>query len=871
MNRDIRDEDLDENDDGSVDVDLPDDTADIMEMPDGSAVVTMETVGPEESRDFYANMAETMETYELDRIAMRYIDLLEKDKNAREDRDKQYEEGIRRTGLGKDAPGGANFMGASRAVHPIMAEGCVDFASRAIKEMFPPDGPVRTKIVGEVDDLKQQRAERKRDFLNWQITEQIEEFRDEQEQMLTQLPLGGSQYIKVWYDERQKRPTIEFLPIDRVILPFAASNFYTAQRAAEVHEITEWEYKRRVSTGMYIDGFSFTSSIEPEQTKSQKANDKIEGKAFQDNEDGLRKVFHIYTYLEFEDDKHSGAEMAPYIMMVDEQSSKVIGLYRNWEDGDDTMTKLDWIVEFKFIPWRGAFAIGLPHLIGGLSAALTGALRALLDSAHINNAATMLKLKGAKLSGQTQQVEVTQVAEIEGAPGVDDIRKIAMPMPFNPPSPVLFELLGWLSTAAKGVVTTSEEKIADVTSNAPVGTTQALIEQGAAVYSAIHARLHKSQERLIKILCRLNRWHFDEMRKGDIVEDMNIQRDDFNRNTDVIPVSDPHIFSETQRMAQMQSVLMRSDKNPDLYNAKAVEERFLKQLKIPNVSELLRDVPAPEQRTLADENAAMSIGQPAYAYLQQDHIAHIQGHLMFGLDPSFGSNPFIAPQFTHNAIEHIKQHMTLWYLNRMNGYVANLRGGKPVSNYDNPKLTAIIDQLYASVGQHVALDSQQVFSQILPQIQQLQQIAQQYAPAAVLPPDAQVVKDTSMAETKRKEAKDQQDMQLAQAKLQSDMQRDQADTQNKGQLEQAKAQADVQRVQAQMQIDMQREQAKAQADMQREMAQIQADMQREQLRSDTQIKIAEMQREAQIAIENAKILHQTVVATQPQGVPNGNV
>ena len=871
MNRDTRDEDLDENDDGSVDVDLPDDTADILEMPDGSAVVSMETVGPEESRDFYANMAETMETYELDRIAMRYIDLLEKDKNAREDRDKQYEEGIRRTGLGKDAPGGANFMGASRAVHPIMAEGCVDFASRAIKEMFPPDGPVRTKIIGEVDDLKQQRAERKRDFLNWQITEQIEEFRDEQEQMLTQLPLGGSQYIKVWYDEQQKRPMIEFLPIDRVILPFAASNFYTAQRAAEVHEITEWEYKRRVSTGMYIDGFSFTSSIEPEQTKSQKANDKIEGKAFQDNEDGLRKVFHIYTYLEFEDDKHSGAEMAPYIMMVDEQSSKVIGLYRNWEDGDDTMTKLDWIVEFKFIPWRGAFAIGLPHLIGGLSAALTGALRALLDSAHINNAATMLKLKGAKLSGQTQQVEVTQVAEIEGAPGVDDIRKIAMPMPFNPPSPVLFELLGWLSTAAKGVVTTSEEKIADVTSNAPVGTTQALIEQGAAVYSAIHARLHKSQERLIKILCRLNRWHFDEMRKGDIVEDMNIQRDDFNRNTDVIPVSDPHIFSETQRMAQMQSVLQRSDKNPDLYNAKAVEERFLKQLKIPNVSELLRDVPAPEQRTLADENAAMSIGQPAYAYLQQDHIAHIQGHLMFGLDPSFGSNPFIAPQFTHNAIEHIKQHMTLWYLNRMNGYVANLRGGKPVSNYDNPKLTAIIDQLYASVGQHVALDSQQVFSQILPQIQQLQQIAQQYAPAAVLPPDAQVVKDTSMAETKRKEAKDQQDMQLAQAKLQSDMQRDQADTQNKGQLEQAKAQADVQRVQAQMQIDMQREQAKAQADMQREMAQIQADMQREQLRSDTQIKIAEMQREAQIAIENAKILHQTVVATQPQGVPNGNV
>ncbi len=490
--------------------------------------------------------------------------------------------------------------------------------------------------------------------------------------------------------------------------------------------------------------------------------------------------------MEFESDNETKGEMAPYIMMVDEQSSEVIGLYRNWEEGDDTMTKLDWIIEFKFIPWRGAYAIGLPHLIGGLSAALTGALRALLDSAHINNAATMLKLKGAKISGQTQQIEVTQVAEIEGAPGVDDIRKIAMPMPFNPPSQVLFELLGWLDNAAKGVVTTSEEKIADVTSNAPVGTTQALIEQGAAVYSAIHARLHQSQARLIKVLCRLNRWHFDEMRKGEIVQDLEIEREDFDRNTDVIPVSDPHIFSETQRMAQMQAVLQRSDAHPDLYNAKAVEERFLKQIKIPNISELLKDVPAPEQRTLADENAAMSIGHPAYAYMQQDHLAHIQGHLMFGMDPAFGANPFIAPQFLPNAIEHIKQHMTLWYLNRMNGYVANLRGGKPVTDYDNPKLTGIIDQLYATVGQHVAMDSQQVFSQILPQLQQLQQQLQQGMPPPQLPPDAQVVKDTAMAETQRKTAKDQQDVQIDIQQMQADIAKHKMDNDTKVAIENAK-------------------------------------------------------------------------------------
>jgi chaperonin GroES len=826
-------DDLELNEDGSVDVELPDDFSDITEMPDGSAVVSIETKGPEEVPDFYNNMAEELDGFELDTLGMRYVNLLEKDKNAREERDKQYEEGIRRTGLGKDAPGGANFMGASRAVHPVMAEGCVDFASRAIKELYPPDGPVRTKIMGKVDELKTQRAERKRDFLNWQITEQIEEFRDEQEQMLTQLPLGGSQYLKVWYDEQKKRPTLEFVPIDRIILPFAASNFYTAQRAAEVHEITEWEYNRRVANGMYKSAFKVTSGQEPEQTLAQKANDKIEGRKFQDNEDGLRKVYHIYTYLELEEDNFAKGEMAPYIMMVDEQSSEVIGLYRNWEEGDETMTKLDWIIEFKFIPWRGAYAIGLPHLIGGLSAALTGALRALLDSAHINNAATMLKLKGAKISGQTQQIEVTQVAEIEGAPGVDDIRKIAMPMPFNPPSPVLFELLGWLDKAAKGVVTTSEEKIADVNSQAPVGTTQALIEQGAAVYSAIHARLHQSQARLIKVLCRLNRWHFDEMQKGDVVADLEISREDFNRNTDVIPVSDPHIFSETQRMAQMQAVLQRADAHPDLYDTKAVEERFLKQIKIPNISELLKDVPAPEQRTLADENAAMSLGHPAYAYMQQDHLAHIQGHLMFGMDANFGANPFIAPQFLPNAIEHIKQHMTLWYLNRMNGYVANLRGGKPVDNYDDPKLTAIIDKLYATVGQHVALDSQQVFSQLLPQLQQLMQMQQQMQPPAQLPPDAQVVKDTSMAETQRKAAKDTQDVQIAQARMKDEQQRAVAEMQSKAQDDERAAQLKLQ--------------------------------------------LAAMDADTKIKIENARLTHETIQQAnqmaqppQPEGVPYGN-
>ena len=772
--------------DQGIEVDLDLEESNIEELPDGSAVVTIDDFkGPEDDEDFYGNLAEDIDPWELDKIALRYLGLIDKDKEARSQRDKQYEEGIRRTGMGNDAPGGANFMGASKVVHPVMAEACVDFAARAIKELFPPDGPTRTKILGDVDKEKTEVAERKRDFMNWQLTEQIEEFRDEQEQLLTQLPLGGSQFMKIWYDENKKRPCAEFVPIDNILLPFSAANFYTAQRVTEVMDITDWEFKRRISSGLYRDTSYIRATMEPEQTRSEKATDKIEGKKFDENEDGVRRIYHVYTWLELEDDSYTKGESAPYILMIDDIESKVIGLYRNWEEGDDTMSKLDWLIEFKFIPWRGAYAVGLPHLIGGLAAALTGSLRALLDSAHINNAPTMLKLKGGKISGQSQQVEVTQVVEIEGAPGVDDVRKIAMPLTFNAPSPVLFSLMGFLEKAAKGVITTAEEKIADVTAQAPVGTTQALIEQGAAVFAAIHARLHASQSRVLKVLARLNRWYLDDMQKGDVVEDLEITREDFKRNTDVVPVSDPHIFSETQRMAQIQAVMQVMEKHPDLFNRKSVVERFLKQIKVPAVNELMRDVPDPEKRDSANENVAMSIGQPAFAYIEQDHLAHIQSHLDFAKDPILGANPMIAPAFIPHVMEHIKQHLTLWYLNRMNGYV-NKSFGKPVTDYDVEDVTPKIDKLFALAGQHVNQDSVQTFQQIMPIIQQMMQQLQQFQPKPPMTPEAQVLMDTSMAETQRRAQRDQADVQLEMKKHQDDM----ALAQEELQLKMAIAQGD---------------------------------------------------------------------------------
>ena len=756
-------------------VDMPEmDDADLEELPDGSVVVTLDTKGPMEDEDFYQNLSDSdlIQDIDLGAMALRYIELVEKDKDARKQRDKQYEEGIKRTGMGNDAPGGANFNGASKVVHPVMAETCIDFAARAIKEMFPPDGPTKTKILGDVDEEKTAIAERKRDFMNWQLTEQIEEFRDEQEQMLTQLPLGGSQYLKLWYDEKKRRPCAQFLPIDNVLLPYAAGNFYTAERFTEVDDISDWDYKRRINSGLYRETSMTRATMDPEMTGSQKATNKVEGKSQNDNEDAVRRVYHIYTWLELDDDPVTKGEMAPYILMIDDLSTEVIGLYRNWEEGDETYTKLDWVIEFKFIPWRGAYAVGLPQLIGGLSAALTGALRALLDSAHINNAATLLKLKGGKISGQSQEIEVTQVVEIEGAPGVDDVRKMAMPMPFNPPSPVLFELLGWLTNAAKGVVTTAEEKIADVNSNTPVGTTQALIEQGAVVFSSIHARLHESQARVLKILSRINRWYLNDMQRGEVVEDLDVKREDFARVTDVIPVSDPHIFSETQRMAQTQAVMAIMKDNPELFNKKVVIQRFLKQIKVPGINEIMVDVPSPVKMDSANENVAMAIGQGAYAYPEQDHLGHIQAHLDFAKSPIFGGNPIIAPTYLPKAVEHIKQHIVLWYLSRMTGYVQKAMGQK-LQDYDLQKDPKAVDKLFALASQHVEMDADETLKGIMPIIQQLVQNLQKFKPQPQMTPDTKVLLDTSMAETQRRAKRDEAEMGLKDkalaAKIEIDM------------------------------------------------------------------------------------------------------
>ena len=810
------------------------DDEDVIDTPDGGAIVRLDDDDDEpRSDDFLANLAETMPESELQTLAQTYLDLIGKDKEARKKRDEQYEEGLRRTGLGDDAPGGAQFNGATKVVHPMLTEACVDFAARAIKELFPPQGPVKDLIPGEVTADKVKKAKRKTTFMNWQLTVQSSEFRAELEQLLTQVPLGGAQYMKVTWKEDRNRPEFLFVAIDDLYLPFAATNFYTAQRKTHVQYLTAVDYQRRVKSGMYRDVDLGPVSMEPEYSVAEKANNKIEGREETSyNEDGLRTVYEVYTIAAIEDD-----EALPYIISIDKPSGKVLSIYRNWDELDEAQEELQWFVEFPFVPWRGAYPIGLPHMVGGLAAAATGALRALLDSAHISNSQTMLKLKGGSKGGQSLEIQPTQVMEIEGGMAADDIRKLIMPLPYNQPSPVLFSLLGFLVDAGKGVIRTSMEDIADGNANAPVGTTLAKIEQGMVVFSAIHARLHNSMAKLLTILHRLNAMYLDDEETDAEVGEELATRADFEGPLDVVPVSDPNIFSEAQRFAQVQAVAQRAAALPQLYNLRKVEERILDTLKIPNAKELLNPAVEPKERNAVNENVAATMGQPIVVFPEQDHIAHLKTHLAYMLSPALGMNPLIAPTFLPSILNHIKDHLASWYAYSVFELGTEATGediGDVLKAIKDPDDKRAFDAMLAEASQTVVQQAGNVFASLPPVIQQAQQVMQSLAPQPPMDPNTQAAMEQLKLQAQQIQQRAQSDAQR--------MQLDAAKTQQQAQSDQAKLQVDQAKLQQQAQIDqakLQMAQAKMQLDAQQEQARLVGDMQVEQ--QENQRKQAEMQ------------------------------
>jgi hypothetical protein len=753
--------------------------SDVEYTDDGGAIVNVsgeeDPVG--ETYEFYDNIVDTIPQEVLTSLATQLDDAIERDKKSRQRRDKEYAEAIKRTGLGKEAPGGAEFQGASRAVHPMLTEASVDYAARAIKELMPPDGPVKSYIPGEhTTPERMQRADRVKAYMNWQFLKQMKEFRPELEQLLPQLALGGSQYMRLTPDwsKRKTRPVPAYIPQDQVSIPYSASNFYTAERQTYHEHITKMEFEARVKEGMYRDITPLIQGPLPESTDAQKATDKVEGKDVYDyyNEDGLRVVHEISVSLSLEEpeegqedqEDYEGEDygIAPYLISLDEPTKKIVSVIRNWEQEDEYFERMQWMVEFPFIPWRGAYSVGLGQMIGSLAGSATGALRALLDSAHVNNIPTAVRLKGSNFPGQSKtEIQATEIVELDGGIAGDDIRKLLMPLPFNPPSQTLFQLLGFLVEAGRGVVRTTFEKLADQNPNMPVGTTLAMIEEGMQVLSAIHLRTYHAMTMVIEILHRINKMYLTDEEVMDDLGEVLAYRDDFQGPMDVVPTADPLVFSDVQRLAQLQIVAERAAAMPELYNQRVVEKRLLERTKIPNPDELLIPEQKPEAMNAVNENTAMSLGRPVAAFPDQDHLAHLQVHLDFMLNPALGQLPTIAPGFIPAVLEHIKEHLVMWYVNTnyemlMEAAEVDEEGIAQVMQDQSPETRAELDKTLAHMSPMVMKRTTEVFGQMPDIVQQAQQMMQQFQPQQPpLPLDPNM-----QAETQRRAQDDQQSAQL---------------------------------------------------------------------------------------------------------------
>lgn len=714
-----------------VDVDLgPELIPDTVMQDDGSAVVAIGDE-PDYGDDHFRNLISEVSPQKLVQISQSLLESIERDKEDRKGRDEQYADGIRRTGLGNDAPGGATFSGASKTVHPMMSEACVDFAARAIKEIWPPNGPVKGKIEGVKDKEAMARAQRVAAHMNWQLTHQMPEARSDVEKMLSQLPLGGSQYIKLRHDGNKRRPALEFVPIDDLFLPFLAANFLSAERRTHRQVLTREEYQRRVKSGMYVE-IDLVDPATPDESAPKQATDKVEGVSTNEtNEDGGRVLYEIQVFLAIEDGEGEAPDEnpKPYLITIDEQATKAVALYRDWRPDDPSENEMMWTVEFPFIPWRGAYAVGLAHLIGSVSGSATGAVRAILDSALLQNAMTLLKLKSAG-KGEAVNLQIGQINEID-AGLVDDIRKILMPVPFNPPSTALMEMLGFLVDTGKGVVQTSFEKLADMRQDAPVGTTLALIEQGLTVFSAIHARMHAAMGQVLEILYRINQMNFEV--PADYAGE--ISEADYQGPMVVIPVSDPNVFSDTQRFAQVQALMQRAAAMPQLYKARDVEEMFLRQLKI-RPEDVLVPNDTPENMDPVSENVMMTMGQPTFVLPSQDHRAHALVHCGFILSPVFGQNMVMLQTFGMPMVTHLRDHLLQYYLTESHKAVEK---ATPMIGEDGQQQAELILDVQEHCEEIMGKVSE-VLSQLAATVQQM------LAPQQ--PPDQTMAKATLDSETK---------------------------------------------------------------------------------------------------------------------------
>ena len=645
-----------------VEVEIPQvedfaDGAEIIQGPEGAIVqaIQEQMMTQVQEYDHNANLAETLDDSILGELSSELREQYETDQESRSEWEEGYTKGLDLLGVQYEERT-QPFQGASGVTHPIIAESVTQFQAQAYKELLPAGGPVRTNVLGVQDSEKEAQAVRVKDFMNYMLMEIMEEFDPDTDQMLFYLPLSGSTFKKVYFDEAKQRPVSKFIPAEDLVVSYAASDLATASRITHVLRMDENEIRKLQVAGFYRD-IDISADYEADSDPVKSKVNEIDG-VEKSATDDLYTVLEMHVNLDiegFEDVDQMGEPTGiklPYIVTLDQGSGEVLAIRRNYEENDALNQKVSYFVHYKFLPGLGFYGFGLIHMIGGLGKAATSILRQLIDAGTLANLPSGFKARGIRVRNDDEPIAPGEFRDID-APG-GDIRNSIIPLPYKEPSGTLAQLLGVLIESGRRFVSIADQQTGSPGSQQqPVGTTVALLERGMKVMSAIHKRLHYAQKTEFRILARLIRDNMPPSYPYATGVDAGIKQSDFDDRVDILPVSDPNIFSMAQRITLAQTQLQLAQSNPQLHNLQAAYKRMYQALEVQNIDEILPPAPEPQPTDPSIENARALAGQLLTAFPEQDHDAHIATHVALMVTPLVQASPSVFGMLVSHCMEHI--------------------------------------------------------------------------------------------------------------------------------------------------------------------------------------------------------------------------
>ncbi len=651
---------------------LPDSQNDVMAMLNAEDVEGIEITPEEdggviidfdpsdqrgESQDFGANLAEEIPDRDLQRLSSELLGEFDANKASRQDWEEAYSNGLELLGFSYEERT-QPFRGASGVTHPLLAEAATQFQAQAFNELLPPSGPVRTVVMGKETQKKTQQAQRVKQFMNYYITNVMEEYTPDMDQMLFFLPLAGSTFKKTYYDETLDRAVSKFVPAENLVVPYETTDLETCPNITQVVRMSLNDLRKRQVAGVYLDVEVIPS--QKELTSLEDEFNRIDGQEpGQIDYDCTILECHADLDLEGYEDEDEDGEVTgikiPYIVTISEDNGQILSIRRNYLEEDRLHKKIQYFTHYKFLPGFGFYGLGLIHTIGGLSRTATSALRQLIDAGTLSNLPAGFKARGLRIRDDDNPLQPGEFRDVDAPGGA--IRDSLMPLPFKGPDQTLFQLLGFVVDAAQRFATITDLKVGDGNQQAAVGTTMAMMEQGARVMSAVHKRLHYAMRKEFKILARVMSESLPQEYPYSVPGgDEKIMQSDFNDRVDVVPVSNPNVFSQAQRIMMAQTKMQLAAQAPEIHNIHEVYRDMYEALGVPDVDRIMKSVPTEEPAPIdpAQENINSLDMLPLKAFEGQDHQAHITAHLIFGTSPIVGGMPPVAMTIQKHVMEHVQ-------------------------------------------------------------------------------------------------------------------------------------------------------------------------------------------------------------------------